>query len=239
MFELSILLEDGPLLAVNKPPGLSTQTPRGEFTSVESLVREYLQTKYAKPGNVYLGIPHRLDRPVSGVMVFARNSKSAARLAEQFAERQIKKIYWAQLEGRLPSERGLLTDWMRKVPQESKAELVEELADGAKEARLAFHVLHRGIDPSTQSESTLVEIELITGRMHQIRLQFAARGCPIVGDRLYGSPTEFPPVDPADERSRPIRLHARRIELLHPIRYETVTIEAPLPSDWPTLAPLS
>src|SRR5436190_24138385 len=132
-----ILLEDGPLLAVDKPAGL---LPLGAIPGVPTLEREvkaWLKARFDKPGNVYLGIPHRLDRPVSGVVVFARNSKTAARLAEQFRERQVRKVYWALVEGRPAPDNAELTGWLLKVPEVARAEPATSETPGAKECRLA------------------------------------------------------------------------------------------------------
>jgi 23S rRNA pseudouridine1911/1915/1917 synthase len=222
---LEILLEDGPLLAVNKPPGIITQgAPRGVEGLVE-LAKRYLKEKYHKPGNVYLGIPHRLDRPVSGVVVFSRNSKCAARLAEQFAQRTVRKVYWACLE-RPPAEpSGTLVDWIARVPDEPRVELAAEGTPGARRAELSYRVL------ATRRGRALVDVELHTGRMHQIRIQFASRGGPIVGDVQYGARTSFAGAS-SGVREGAIALHARSLTLSHPVRYEPVTITAPPPDAW-------
>lgn len=231
---LEILCDDGPLLAVDKPAGLPTQAPP-QYPSLEARVKAWIREKHAKPGNVYLGIPHRLDRPVSGVVVFARNSKAAARLAEQFQKRQVRKIYHAILQAPPPEPEGMLTDWLRKLPDRAEGEVV---APGHPEGREAL-LRYRALGPAPRPDSfvgewpdaaTLVEIELITGRMHQIRLQFASRGCPVFGDRRYGA-TPLPTDVGIDEAER-IFLHAQRITLMHPIRYEPLTIEAPPPAGW-------
>lgn len=220
MSDVSILLEDGPVLVVNKPAGLLTESGSPEADSLVRRVKAYLREKYDKPGNVYLGIPHRLDQPVSGAIVFARNSKCAARLSEQFAERSVRKIYWAVLRDRPEQETGLLQDWMRKVPNTARAEGASEHDPGAREARLMYEVL-----PGEHEGLTVCRIELITGRMHQIRWQLASRGFPVVGDDLYGGDTVTD--------TPGILLHARELTFLHPIRYDPVTVTAPLPDWWP------
>lgn len=228
---LQILCEDGPVLAVNKPAGLLTQgAVYGNPPSVESLVKAWLKRKYDKPGNVYLGVPHRLDRPVSGVLLFARNSKAAARLSEQFHERQVRKIYWALVEATPSPSEGVLVDWLRKIPNEARAEVAEPGATDARECSLEYRTLARG------DAGTLLEITLGTGRMHQIRLQLASRGWPIVGDRQYGAQTALPAPPPVGRASAPIALHARRLSFLHPIRYDEMTVTAPLPDVWPEFA---
>ena len=221
---LDILLEDGPLIAVNKPSGLISQgAPIGQ-PSVVSLVKDYLRQKYHKSGNVYLGIPHRLDRPVSGVMVFSRNSKCAKRLAEQFANRVVRKTYRAILERPPRPRAGFLEDWIYRIPDEPRVVISSPQKPGAKEARLSYRTLEvvRG--------RGLVEVDLMTGRMHQIRIQFASRNCPIVGDQQYGAKTRLP--DVPDGELGPIALHAAQLTLQHPIRYEELTITAPVPDVW-------
>lgn len=231
--ESQILLEDGPLLAVNKPGGLLTLGAIPGVPTLEREVKAYLKNRYSKAGNVYLGIPHRLDRPVSGVVVFSRNSKCAARLAEQFRERSVRKIYWAIVEGTPSPSDSELVDWLIKTPDESRAEIVPANTEGSKEARLHYRILRTGVPhPTGGPGCTLLEIELGTGRMHQIRVQLASRGWPIVGDLQYGSDLAFDEPPPVDLREMTIALHARSLTLKHPIRYDEVTITAPLPQIW-------
>lgn len=227
-WDLQILCEDGPVLAVNKPAGLLTQgAVYGNPPSVETLVKAYLKRQYGKPGNVYLGVPHRLDRPVSGVLLFARNSKAAARLSEQFHDRKVRKTYWALVESPPEGPAGVLVDWLRKIPNEARGEVVEPGTAEARECSLSYRTL------AATNSGTLLEVEPGTGRMHQIRLQLASRGWPIVGDRQYGAKTRLPAPPPAGHASEPIGLHARRLTFLHPIRYDELTIVAPLPPVWP------
>ena len=238
---LEILCEDGPVLAVNKPAGLLTLGAKPGVPTLERQVRQFLKEKFHKPGNVYLGIPHRLDRPVSGVVVFARNSKCAARLAEQFRERQVRKVYWALVEKVPDPPEGELVDWLRKAPDQARVEIVSAETPGAREACLTYRVLHEHstfapllAPPCDGGEGmrTLVEIELLTGRTHQIRVQFAGHGCPIVGDVQYGATTRLVAPPASDPRDEPIALHARSLTILHPIRYDSLTITAPLPANW-------
>lgn len=222
-----ILLEDGPLLAVDKPAGLLTQGVPGGIPTVEAWVREYLKERYHKPGNVYLGIPHRLDRPVSGVMIFARNSKAAARLAEQFRERTVRKWYLGLVTGCPEIPSGTLVDWLLKDAAAAHVTVVPEGTPDARRAELRYEVLQ------TMGPRSLVRVELLTGRMHQIRVQLAHRGWPIVGDRQYGSTEDVPlPSAMPGERHDAILLHAERLELRHPIRYDDLKITAPIPSFW-------
>lgn len=226
IIEPQILCEDGPLLAVNKPAGLLTQgVPQG-LPTLEGWVRDYLKRTYDKLGNVYLGIPHRLDRPVSGVILFARNSKAAARLAEQFRERTVRKWYLAMVEGAPPAPSGRLTDWLLKDAGQAHVYVVPPGLPQAKRAELSYEVL------SSCGDRSLIRVELHTGRMHQIRVQLAAIGCPVVGDRQYGATAPFPGLAAADDRTEVIALHAEQLELRHPIRYDLIRLTAPLPACW-------
>ncbi len=223
---LEILYEDNHVLAVAKPAPLLTQGVPPSVPTLEAMTKAYLKEKYGKAGNVYLGIPHRLDRSVSGVVVFARNTKAARRLAEQFHERQVRKVYRAVVEpsssGELPPESGTWRDWLLKVKDEARTERVAPETPNAKHASLHFRRLR------VTDGGTLLEIEPETGRMHQIRVQAAVRGWPVRGDFLYGARLPFGP--PADlPRDRVIALHARSLTILHHIRYEPMTLTAPLP----------
>lgn len=224
---LDILYEDNHCLAVHKPAPLLTQGPPGVAT-LEGMVKDYLRVKYAKKGNVYLGIPHRLDRPVSGVVLFARNSKAAQRLAEQFHKRQVTKVYWGAVEGMIEPVEGLWEDWLRKIQEEARSEPVAPDTPGARRAALRY----RRLGPC--ADGCLVEFQPETGRMHQIRLQAALHGHPIRGDMLYGARLSFGPAAEVP-RDRIIALHARSLTFLHPIRYEPLTVVAPLPEAWRAL----
>ncbi len=224
---LDILLDDGPLIALNKPAGLLTQgVPQGQPT-LESFVKEYLKAKMGKSGNVYLGVPHRLDRPVSGIVIFAKNSKAAARLAEQFRERSVRKSYLAVVENVPNPTEGRLVDWLLKDAEAANVSVVSPAFENSKQAILDYEVI------AVKNHRALVQIELQTGRMHQIRVQFASRGCPIVGDRQYGA--TLTPEESANYHryTTPIALHAWRLHLKHPVRYDAIQLEAPLPADWP------
>jgi 23S rRNA pseudouridine1911/1915/1917 synthase len=189
------------------------------------MVKAYLKERYQKPGNVYLGIPHRLDRPVTGVIVFARNTKAARRLAEQFQQHQVKKIYWALIEGNLDRDEGVWEDWVRKIKEEARSECIPAGTEGARYALLHFRLLSR------ENQANLVEFRPETGRMHQIRVQSSAHGHPVLGDFLYGAKQSFGPrMD--SPRDRIIALHARSLTFLHPIRYEPIHLVAPLPDTW-------
>jgi 23S rRNA pseudouridine1911/1915/1917 synthase len=226
---LVVLYEDNHCLAVAKPAPLLTQGVPPGIPTLEAMVKDYLRERYHKKGNVYLGIPHRLDRPVSGVVLFARNTKAARRLAEQFQSRQVRKVYWAVVEpsadGTLPPEEGEWRDWLLKVKEESRSELVSPDTPGAREAVLGYRAL------KASAGGALLEVEPRTGRMHQIRVQAAVRGWPVRGDVQYGARQPFGP--PAElPRDRVIALHGRSLTFLHPIRYEPLTVTAPLPPAW-------
>jgi 23S rRNA pseudouridine1911/1915/1917 synthase len=222
------LYEDHHLLAVNKPAPLLTQAPPG-VPSLEAMAKAYLKEKYAKPAGVYLGIPHRLDRPVSGVVVFARNTKAAQRTHAQFAEHKVRKVYWAAVEGEVAPEVGVWDDWVRKIAEEARVVRAIEGEPGAKLAMLEYRVLQ------TLDGGTLLELAPLTGRMHQLRVQAAWRGHPVLGDTAYGSARPFGPAA-EQPRDRVIALHARRLTLTHPFTKQELTFEAPLPGCWQSVS---
>lgn len=221
---LEVLFEDPHLVAVNKPAPLLTQAPAG-IPSLEAAVKAYIKAKYAKPAGVYLGVPHRLDRPVTGVVVFARNTKAAQRVHAQFHDRLVRKVYWAVVAGTVEPASGVWADWLRKVPDEPRAVRAAEADPGAKLAELDFRVL------AAVPGGTVVELAPRTGRMHQLRVQSALRGHPVFGDDLYGSVRPFGPAS-ADSRDHLIALHARRLTLTHPFTKAELTFTAPLPASW-------
>jgi 23S rRNA pseudouridine1911/1915/1917 synthase len=221
---LQVLYEDNHCLAVAKPAPLLTQAPP-LVPSLETMAREYLKERYYKKGRVYLGVPHRLDRPVSGVVLFARSTKAAQRISEQFQKRQVTKTYWGAVEGTVAPAEGMWEDWLRKLENEARVERVESGTPGAQLARMHYRTIQ------ACNDGTLLEFLPETGRMHQIRVQAAVRGWPIRGDDLYRARLPFgPSTDLARERI--IALHARSLTFLHPIRYEPMTVTAPLPAVW-------
>lgn len=224
---LRVLYEDHHLLVVNKPAPLLTQAPPG-VPNLEELVKAYIKAKYAKPGGVYLGVPHRLDRPVSGVVCFARNTKAAQRVHAQFAEHKVRKVYWALVEGTVTPDAGVWDDWIRKVADEARVERASEGEPGAKLATLEYRVL------TVPPGCTQLELTPLTGRMHQLRVQTAWRGHPVLGDALYGGTRAFGPAAELP-RDRVVALHARRLTLTHPFAQQELTIEAPLPDYWQPL----
>ena len=224
-----VLYEDGALLVVNKPAPLLTQAPDG-IPSLEAIVKAYVKQKYAKPAGVYLGIPHRLDRPVSGVVVFARHTKAAQRVHAQFQAHAVRKVYWAAVEGEVTPDTGVWDDWVRKLQAESRVVKAAEGEPGAKLAMLEYRVLQRLPD-----NGTLIEFAPRTGRMHQLRVQAAWRGHSVFGDTTYGTPRAFGPAAELP-RDRVIALHARRLTLMHPFTKQELTFEAPLPDYWAPVA---
>jgi len=220
-----ILLEDGAVFVMNKPGGLLTQGPPG-IDSLELRTKHLLKVRDEKPGKVYLGVPHRLDRPVSGVITVVKNIRAAQRISAQIREHRVTKTYWAIVAGSPTETSGRWRDFMRKIPDEARSEIVDADHPEAKEAILDFRVL------ATDGNRTLSEIQLVTGRTHQIRLQCSHRGLPILGDAMYGSEDEFGPQS-TDLRKRWIALHARRLAFEHPILgHEPVDQTAPLPDCW-------
>ncbi len=214
---LNILYEDNHCLALAKPSGVASAHFQGQDETLDRLVKAYLKTKHQKPGNVFLGVVHRLDKPVSGVLLFARTSKAAARLCEQFREGTVEKTYWAVVEGKIPRDAGTLEDWLRKDDERKRVDVVEPNDPGAKQAILHFE--RRG----EHGELTWLELRPQTGRTHQLRVQLAHHGHPIFGDAKYGSFHTF---------GSAIGLHARSLTFLHPIRYEPITLTAEVPRTW-------
>jgi 23S rRNA pseudouridine1911/1915/1917 synthase len=224
MERIEVLLDDPPCLVVNKPGGLLTQSPPG-IDSLEDRVRAELQLLDAHDDNYYLGLPHRLDRPASGAVVMARTQRATRRLNDQFAGRLVDKRYWVLVEGELTECEGTWQDRLRKIPGRPHVEVVSR---GHPEGRLAvldFRTL--GVGPL----GSWLEIRLQTGRTHQIRVQCAQRGHPVLGDEQYGSTAPFGPAT-EDVRARWIALHARSLGFLHPTRREVVHVQAPLPEVW-------
>jgi len=214
---LEVLYEDNHLLAVVKPAGLATMGTPGGTPSLIEVAREYVRRKYAKPGNVYLGVMSRLDAPVTGVVLLARTSKAASRLTGQFRSHAVEKVYWAMVEGRIRPPAAECVDWIRHDDRHRRVRIAQPGQPGAKEARLGFRTL------DTVRGGSLLEVEPVTGRKHQIRIQLARRGHPILGDRKYGSRRRWP---------SGIALHAKRLVVAHPVSGEPVALEAPLPPSW-------
>jgi 23S rRNA pseudouridine1911/1915/1917 synthase len=216
--KLDVLYEDNHLLVVNKPAGLPTQGVVEGAASVVTLAKAYLKQKYNKPGNVYLGVVSRLDASTSGVLVLARTSKAAARLTEQFREREAEKTYWALVEQPPEPPTGELSHWVLKNDRKLQMGIVPPRTRGAQHAKLSYQTLR------TEKLGTLVEVRLHTGRKHQIRLQLAEVGCPILGDHKYGSRRDFP--------GEGIALHAALLAIEHPTTKGRLEFHAPPPKNW-------
>jgi 23S rRNA pseudouridine1911/1915/1917 synthase len=212
-----VLLEDNHLLVVDKPAGLPTMGVAAGTPSLLSLAKQYLKDKYQKPGNVYLGIVSRLDAPVTGLVVMARTSKAAGRLSKQFRERDVTKLYWAVIERPPYPVAGTLRDWVRKDERHRKVLVTDAQTEGAQNAQLSYRTLKH------VHQAVLLEIDLLTGRKHQIRVQLGARRLPILGDRKYGSRVTFEPG---------IALHARSIRFAHPVRQTEIELTAGVPRSW-------
>lgn len=213
--DIEVLHEDNHLLIVNKPIGVLVQ---GDATGDEPLVeigKQYIKERYHKPGAVFLGVVHRLDRPVSGVVVFARTSKSLTRMNEQFRDKKTKKTYWAIVSQRPPDKSGRLVHWLVKDEKKNKTTAYAKENNQGKRSELDYKVIEN------QGNYFLIQVNPITGRGHQIRVQLASMGCPIVGDVKYGSPS------PNEDGS--ICLHAKMLEFIHPVTMEPLRIEADPP----------
>jgi 23S rRNA pseudouridine1911/1915/1917 synthase len=217
---LKILYEDNHLLAISKPAGLPTMGVATDVPSVVSLAKQYIKQAYGKPGGVYLGIVSRLDAGTSGVVLLARTSKAAARLTEQFRTHAVEKIYWAILTGSINPPSGQWVDWIAKDEDRQRMIISGRWDKHAKEAQLRYRRL------AELDCGSLVEIELLTGRKHQIRVQFAARGHSVLGETKYGRGAPF---------ANGLALHARRLTVEHPVRREPVVLVAPIPKSWRAL----
>jgi 23S rRNA pseudouridine1911/1915/1917 synthase len=214
---LNVIYEDNHLLAVVKPAGLATMgTPPGTPTLLE-LAKQYVKHRYSKPGNVYLGVVSRLDAPVTGVVLLARTSKAARRLNEQFRNRSVDKSYWTIVEGAVRAGSGKCVDWLVKDERHRRMHMAAQTEAGAKEARLTYRRMAK------MDGLTLLEVQLETGRKHQIRLQLSHLGHPVLGDRKYGARMKFP---------NGIALHARTLTVAHPVGGDPLKLEAPLPPSW-------
>jgi 23S rRNA pseudouridine1911/1915/1917 synthase len=214
---LAILYEDNHLIAVNKRPADIVQGDKTGDVTLADKVKDYIRASRGKTGEVFVGIPHRLDRPTSGVVLFARTSKALSRLSEMFRTGAVAKTYWALVAEKPPAEAGTLVHWLTRNSEQNKSYAWDEKRPGAREARLAYRLLF------SLERYHLLEIRLETGRHHQIRAQLHAVGCHIKGDLKYGAP-----------RSNPgggIHLHARSVSFTHPVSREALTILADPPPD--------
>lgn len=212
-----ILFEDNHLIAVNKRAGDIVQVDETGDESLDEKVKKYIAIKYNKPNEAFLGVMHRLDRPVSGVILFARTSKALARMNDAFKNREVKKTYWAVVRNRPPAEAGTLIHWLVKNTQKNVVAAHAKEVAGSQRAELNYRLI------GELGGYYLIEVDPLTGRSHQIRVQLASMGCPIVGDNKYGYPR--------GSRKGSICLHARRLQFIHPVKKEQVNIFAKLPVD--------
>lgn len=224
---LDVLYDNGPVLVINKPAGVLTQAPAG-IDSLEVRVKEFYREREAKEGSIYLGLPHRLDRPVSGAIVFARHVRAAERISTQFENRTVTKVYWAFVEGQIEGDEGTWTDHLHKRHGMAQTIIVPSDDPRGKLAIMHWRVLARA------EAGTWLEVQLETGRTHQIRIQAASRGHAVVGDTQYGATQVFGEQF-EDERLRPIALHARQLGFNHPMTREPVDVIAPVPPAWSSL----
>jgi len=214
---LQILYEDNHLIAVNKRPGDIVQGDKTGDMPLSEIVKQYIKEKYNKPGNVYLGVPHRLDRPTSGIVVFAKSSKALPRLNKLFAEKEAQKTYWAIVKNRPPKTRDTLTHWLKRNTKQNKSYAHKKEVPDSKKAILDYEVIKK------LDNYFLLEIDLKTGRHHQIRAQLTAIGCPIKGDLKYGFDRS--------NKDGSIHLHARKLMFIHPVKKEKLELIAQPPND--------
>lgn len=212
---MDVVYEDNHLIIVNKSSSEIVQGDKTGDKPLAEMVKEYIKQKYHKPGNVFLGVVHRLDRPVSGLVVFARTSKALARLNEMFRTKEVHKTYWAIVGNCPPTEEGELVHWLVRNEKQNKSYAYDKEKPEAKKAILDYRLIGRS------ERYFLLEVDLKTGRHHQIRCQLAKMGCPIKGDLKYGSPRSNP--------DGSICLHARRVRFVHPVSKQEIDVTAPVP----------
>ena len=214
---LQVLFEDNHIVIVNKRAGDIVQGDKTGDKPLSDVVKEYIKEKYEKPGNVFLGVVHRLDRPTTGIIVFAKTSKALPRLNKLFAEKKAQKTYWAVVQNQPPKTKDTLTHWLIKNPKNNKSKAYKHDIENSKKAILHYELL-KALD-----RYFLLEINLETGRHHQIRTQLATIGCIIKGDLKYGAKRS--------NKDASIHLHARHLSFTHPVKDETIQITAPLPNN--------
>lgn len=221
---MQVLYEDNHIIIVSKRSGEIVQGDKTGDRTLADDVKAYIKEKYAKPGNVFVGVTHRLDRPVSGIVVFAKTSKALSRLNDMFRNGDVHKTYWAITKNMPPKEEDTLTDWLTRNEKQNKSYVCKSEKTGAKKAVLHYKVIGHS------DNYTLIEVVLMTGRHHQIRCQLANIGCQIKGDLKYGAKRS--------NADGSISLLARKVEFTHPVSKETICVEAPLPDDnlWRAIA---
>jgi len=226
---IKIIFEDNHLLVVEKPPNILSQGDETGDEDLLTILKKDLKERYNKPGNVYLGLVHRLDRPVGGVMVFAKTSKAASRLSEQIRTGYFHKTYYAVLNGIPSRSPGLLVHYLEKDEKRNIVRVVPENSGNGKRASLSYEVLETRADMNI----SLVKIDLHTGRPHQIRVQFAATGTPLVGDRKYGAVSPGEQKQGGKSGSAQLALWSARIECIHPTTREQVAFDSSPPDEYP------
>lgn len=222
---MQVVYEDNHIIIVSKRSGEIVQGDKTGDEPLSETVKQYIKAKYQKPGNVFLGVVHRLDRPVSGLVVFAKTSKALSRLNNMFRDGEVHKTYWAIVKNTPPYEEGELVNWIVRNEEQNKSYAYDHEVKNSKKAILRYKLMGH------TDRYSLLEIHLLTGRHHQIRCQLSKMGCPIKGDLKYGA-----------QRSNPdgsISLLSHRVEFVHPVSKETIVVEAPLPDDnlWKAIAP--
>ena len=214
---MEVVYEDNHIIIVNKQSGEIVQGDKTGDRPLSDIVKDYIKEKYQKPGAVFLGVVHRLDRPVSGLVVFARTSKALTRLNKMFAEGEVHKTYWALVKNAPQKKEDTLTHWLVRNEKQNKSYAYATEKPNAKKAILKYRLIGKSDNYS------LLEVQLMTGRHHQIRCQLAAMGCPIKGDLKYGAPRSNP--------DGSISLLSHSVAFIHPVSKERITVEAPLPDD--------
>lgn len=212
---MTVVYEDNHIIVVNKTASEIVQADKTGDTPLSETVKQYLKEKYQKPGNVFLGVTHRLDRPVSGLVIFAKTSKALTRLNEMFRAGEVKKTYWAVVKNAPKESEGELVHFLVRNEKQNKSYAYDKEVPNSKKAVLGYRLIGRS------ENYYLLEVDLKTGRHHQIRCQLAKMGCPIKGDLKYGSPRSNP--------DGSICLHARRVRFVHPVSKELIELKAPLP----------
>ena len=222
---MQVLYEDNHIIIVHNSSGEIVQGDKTGDTPLSDIVKAYIKEKYAKPGNVFVGVVHRLDRPVAGIVVFAKTSKALSRLNTMFSKGEVHKTYWAITANMPKEEQGTLVNWLVRNEKQNKSYAYDKEVPNSKKAILNYRLI------SKSERYALLEVALLTGRHHQIRCQLAHMGCVIKGDLKYGAPRSNPDAS--------ISLLARRIEFIHPVSKEPIVVEAPLPDDnlWRAIAP--
>jgi len=216
-YKLEVLFEDNHIIAVNKHPSDIVQGDKTGDTPLSDFVKQYIKEKYNKPGDVFVGTVHRIDRPVSGIVLFAKTSKALTRLNQMFQTKEIQKTYWAVVKNKPKNIIGTLVHYLRKNEQKNMSKAFEKETPGALRSELEYELI------CSSDNYQLLEVKPHTGRHHQIRVQLSSMGCPIKGDLKYGFDRS--------NKDKSIHLHARKVEFIHPVKKEAIIIIAPPPNE--------